>query len=118
MESNVILTRGGIYLAKLAPSKTNEVGKIRPVIILNAQAILDVVPPVIFVCPLSSQSHAAFQHLHVSVAERDNLSTKSYALIEHCRSISIKRLHFPRIAQLTTVELSLILHRLQKLVGV
>ena len=118
MGSEVILTRGGIYLAKLDLSKTNEVDKIRPVIILNAQAILDVVPPVIFVCPLSSQSQVAFQHLHVSLPERDNLAVKSYALIEHCRSISIKRLHFPRIAQLTNVELSLILHRLQKLVGI
>lgn len=30
------LTRGGIYLAKLNPAKKDEVGKIRPVVVLNS----------------------------------------------------------------------------------
>ena len=48
-----ILTRGGVYLGKLNPAKHNEIGKVRPVIILNSQLILDSMPPIIFICPLS-----------------------------------------------------------------
>jgi len=39
-----ILTRGGVYLGKLNPAKHAEIGKVRPVIILNSQLILDSAP--------------------------------------------------------------------------
>jgi mRNA interferase MazF len=112
-----VLTQGGIYLARLDPAKAAEVGKIRPVIILNAQAILDILPPTIFVCPLSSQSQPEFSNLHVKLSPRDNLKAISYALVEHCRSITIRRIIYPRLGQLTSPELLLILRRLQRLVG-
>lgn len=112
-----IITRGGIYLGKLNPVKYNEIGKVRPVIILNSQLILDSMPPVIFMCPLSSQSQKEFSNLHYELSPRDNLKTKSYALIEHCRSISLNRIIYPRIGQLSKSELDNILNKLQRLVG-
>ena len=111
------LSRGGVYLARLNPAKAAEAGKIRPVVILTSQVLLDVAPPILFVCPLSSQSQSAFSSLHVALSPRDNLHVSSYALVEHCRAISIQRIIFPRLAQLTPAEISLILHRLQRLVG-
>jgi mRNA interferase MazF len=112
------LTRGGVYLARLDPTKHAEVGKIRPVVLLNAQALLNVKPLTIFVCPLSSQSAPEFKSFHVELSARDNLRVTSYALVEHCRSITIKRLIYPRLAQLTSPELALILQRLQRMVGI
>lgn len=113
----ITLTRGGVYLARLDPAKHVEVGKIRPVALLMAQEILDVMPLSVFVCPLSSHSAPQFNSLHVELPARDNLQVTSYALVEHCRSISIKRLSYPRLAQLTPDEVARILHRLQRLVG-
>lgn len=112
-----ILTRGGVYLAKLNPAKKSEVGKVRPVVILTAQLFLDVTPPILFICPLSSQSHPAYRNLHVALSPRDNLHASSYALVEHCRAISSERLVFPRIAQLTASEIEFILHRLQIMIS-
>jgi mRNA interferase MazF len=112
-----ILTRGGVYLGKLNPAKHAEIGKVRPVIILNSQLILDSAPPVIFTCPLSSQSQKEFRNLHYELSPRDNLRAKSYALIEHCRAISLNRIVYPRIGQLSKSELDNILNRLQRLVG-
>ena len=112
-----ILTRGGVYLGKLNPAKHTEIGKIRPVIILNSQLILDSVPPIIFICPLSSQSQKEFSNLHYELSPRDKLRVKSYALIEHCRAISLNRIVYPRIGQLSKLELDNILNRLQRLVG-
>lgn len=117
MEEEIILTRGGVYLARLDPTKGAEVGKIRPVVVLSAQSILDINPPILFVCPLSSQSQPAFSALHVSLPSRDNLEVDSFALVEHSRALSLRRLSFPRIAQLTLSEVHLILKRLQQLVG-
>lgn len=112
-----ILTRGGVYLARLDPVKHNEVGKIRPVVILTAQSILDVGVSLLFICPLSSQSLPGFQHLHVELPARDQLEVVSYALVEHCRGITLQRLINPRIAQLTVTELKRITQRLQRLIG-
>lgn len=117
MEQVEILSRGGVYLAKLNPAKATEIGKVRPVVILNSQAILNSVPPIIFICPLSSQSQPEFSSLHFELNVRDNLKVKSYALIEHCRSIAISRIIYPRIAQITSSEIENILHKLQRLVG-
>jgi mRNA interferase MazF len=117
VEQKEILSRGGVYLAKLNPAKTMEIGKIRPVIILNSQEILNALPPIIFICPLSSQSQPEFSNLHFELIVRDNLKVKSYALIEHCRSITINRIIYPRLAQTTPSELKNILHKLQRLIG-
>ncbi|HLB43145.1 MAG TPA: type II toxin-antitoxin system PemK/MazF family toxin [Gammaproteobacteria bacterium] len=118
VEQNEILTRGGVYLARLDPVIAAEVGKVRPIIILNSQSILDIIPPTVFICPLSKRSQLEFSNLHVKLPARDNLQVTSYALVEHCRSITIRRIIYPRLAQLTLAELHLILHRLQRLVGI
>lgn len=117
MVEQEILTQGGVYLARLDPAKAAEVGKIRPVVVLNTQAILDIIPPTVFICPLSSQSQPEFSSLHIKLSARDNLKVTSYALVEHCRSITIRRIVYPRLAQLTSSELRVILHRLKRLVG-
>lgn len=111
------LTRGGVYLARLDPAKHTEIGKIRPVIILTAQLILHTAPDILFVCPLSSQSYPEFLPLHVALSPRDSLFKTSYALVEHCRSMSSKRLSSDRLAQLTPDEITLVLDRLQRLLG-
>lgn len=117
VEEEIILTQGGVYLARLNPAKAAEIGKIRPVVLLNTQAILDIIPLIVFVCPLSSHSQPQFHNLHLKLFPRDNLQVVSYALVEHCRSITVKRLIHPRLAQLATSEVLLILHYLKNLVG-
>lgn len=107
------LTQGGVYLARLDPSKHAEIGKIRPVVILMGQFVLDIHPVSVLICPLSSQSYPECAKLHVALSPRDSLQKDSYALVEHCRSISVKRLMEPRLAQLTTKELGLIFMRLR-----
>jgi len=111
------LTRAGVYLARLDPAKGAEVGKLRPVVVLTDQTLLDVSPPLAFVCPLSGQSEAEFQALHVSLPARDSLKVKSYAQVEHCRAISIRRLQSERLAKLEIDEMNEIIRRLHRLVG-
>lgn len=97
--------KGGVYIAKLNPAKYDEIGKLRPVVILTSQKILDSKPPYIFICPLSSQSHKDFQHLHCKIPARDKLKKDSFALIEHFKSVSAKRLNNICLSVLTRKEL-------------
>ena len=111
------LTRGGVYLARLDPAKGAEVGKLRPVVVLTDQLLLDVKPAHVFVCPLSGRSNPDYQALHLYLPARDNLKVQSYALVEHCRAISILRLQSERLAKLEIDELNEIIRRLNRLVG-
>lgn len=111
------LTRGGVYLARLDPAKGAEVGKLRPVVVLTDDKLLEVEPPHVFVCPLSSRSEPAYAALHLALSARDNLRAKSFALVEHCRAISIRRLLEERLAQLTMGEVNEIARRLQRMIG-
>ena len=111
------LTRGGVYLARLDPAKGAEVGKLRPVVILTDQILLDVKPAHVFICPLSGRLNPDYQALHLALPARDNLKVESYALVEHCRAVSIRRLQSERLARLEVDELNEIVRRLHRLVG-
>jgi len=111
------LSRAGVYLARLDPAKGAEIGKLRPVIVLTAEEILAVDPALLFVCPLSSHSTPEFEALHVALRARDGLKVGSFALVEHCRAISRRRVLGERIARASDQEFALVLHRLQRLVG-
>lgn len=113
----VNLTRGGVYLARLDPAKGAEVGKLRPVVVLTDDSLLNVEPAHVFVCPLSSRSEPAYVALHLELPARDGLRVTSYALVEHCRAISIRRLQMERLAQLTPEEAHEIARRLQRMIG-
>ena len=114
---NRAFTRGGAYLARLDPAKGAEVGKLRPVVVLTHQTLLDVMPAHVFVCPLSSRSDPAYKALHLTLEPRDSLQVTSYALVEHCRSISIQRIKSERLAQLDVTEIDNIVHKMKQMIG-
>lgn len=116
MDKIATLNRGGVYLATLNPVKKNEIGKIRPVAVITSQNILNQNPALVFVCPLSSKSFKKYASLHVELPARDKLEVISYALTEHCRSMSIERLLHPRIAQLFPDEIKKIINNLRTLI--
>lgn len=117
MDEKVNFTQGGIYLASLDPAKQAEIGKIRPVVILTTTVFLNIYPSLVFVCPISSKSYPEFSGLHVELPARANLQKNSFAVIEQCRSISAHRITSAKLAQLTHHELSSILSRVQRMVG-
>lgn len=110
------LDRGGVYLARLDPVKGAEIGKLRPIVVLTAQLILEEDPPLVFCCPLSSQSVSSFKALHIELPPRDRLLVTSYAMVEHCRSIATRRILSPRIAQVREEEIEKVLMAFTRLI--
>jgi mRNA interferase MazF len=47
--------RGEIWIANLNPSRGREFGKVRPVLIVNADELIDAGAPVIVVLPVTTQ---------------------------------------------------------------
>jgi mRNA interferase MazF len=107
-----LFQQGGVYLVRLDPAKGVEIGKLRPVVVLTNPHLLNTKPPLVFVCPLSSQSQPEFSALHIPIAARERLQKDSFALVEHCRSLSASRLQDDLLATLSSVQLNKIVHTL------
>jgi len=106
------LNRGDIVLVNLNPKKGDEVGKIRPAIIVShsdENSILDTV----ILLPLSTDLIDDMAPYRVRILKRDNLEKNSDVLINHIRTLSKKRVK-SKIAKLTDDEYSLIINALCK----
>lgn len=84
--------RGEIWLANLNPRRGPEPGKTRPVLIVQAQALLDAEHPSTLVVPLTTQLIDDVDPLRVRVKASGGLKKDSDALIDQVRTIDNVRL--------------------------
>ncbi|WP_456457183.1 type II toxin-antitoxin system PemK/MazF family toxin [Thermovibrio sp.] len=97
------LIRGGVYLAKLSPTKGKEPGKTRPVVIVQRQEVLGNYPTVL-VAPLTSNLKGKYP-LRLTVKAREKLEKDSAIMIDQIRAIDLSRLIPNRLALLTKEEM-------------
>ncbi|UFS70956.1 type II toxin-antitoxin system PemK/MazF family toxin [Geomonas sp. RF6] len=83
---------GEIWLANLNPGRGTEPGKVRPVLILQNQALLDAGHPSTIIIPLTTNLAEDAEPLRVRVPARDGLDKDSDLLIDQIRAIDNKRL--------------------------
>ena len=84
--------RGEIWLANLNPGKGTEPGKIRPVLIIQCQDLLDVDHPSTLVIPLTTNLIDAAEPLRLRIPAGKKLKKDSDLLIDQIRAIDNKRL--------------------------
>ncbi len=106
------LNRGDIVGINLNPKKGDEIGKIRPCVIISnndENSILDT----IIVIPLSTKLIDNMLPYRLRLLKRDNLEKDSDVLINHIRTISKKRVT-SKISKITNDEYELIISNLCK----
>lgn len=84
--------RGEIWLADLEPKRGTEPGKTRPVLIIQAQALLDARHPSTLIVPLTTNLANNAEPLRLRVAATDQLRRDSDLLIDQLRAIDNRRL--------------------------
>lgn len=84
--------RGEIWLADLNPRRGTEAGKTRPVVIVQAQALLDAEHPSTLIVPLTSKLVEDAAPLRVRIRASGKLKKDSDALIDQVRAIDNLRL--------------------------
>lgn len=83
---------GEIWLANLNPGRGTEPGKIRPVLILQNQALLDAEHPSTLIVPLTPNLCESSEPLRIRVAAQGGLDKDSDLLIDQLRAVDNKRL--------------------------
>ncbi len=97
--------RGGIYLAKLYPNKGHEVGKTRPVLVLQTDMLNHVGHTTVIVVPLTTQFVDNAYPLRYAISKRNTLNEDSELLCDQIRAIDINRLLPEKLASLSDKEL-------------
>lgn len=94
MPSSRTLTRkrGEIWLADLNPRRGTEAGKTRPVLVVQAQALLDAGHPSTLVVPLTTKLIDDAEPLRLRIPAAGALKKDSDALLDQLRAIDNSRL--------------------------
>ena len=104
--------RGEIWLADLNPRRGTEPGKTLPVLIVQAQALLDTEHPSTLVVPLTTRLVDAAEPLRVRIRASDTLRKDSDALIDQVRAIDNRRLVHGPLSRLQPQQLDAVKHAL------
>ena len=84
--------RGEIWVADLNPHRGTEPGKTRPVLIVQAQALLDAGHPSTLVVPLTTRLVNDAEPLRIRIPAAGDLQRGSDALVDQLRAIDNRRL--------------------------
>lgn len=93
--------RGEVWLADLDPKRGTEPGKTRPVLIVQAQALLDAQHPSTLIVPLTTVLIEGAEPLRICVPATGRLRRASDLLIDQLRAIDNRRLVEGPLAKLS-----------------
>ena len=86
------MQRGEIWVGNLNPNRGAEVGKIRPVLIVQADFLTEAGEPTIIVLPLTTQVRQAKEPLHITIQARDKPLQTCQVVPEQPRTLDRRRL--------------------------
>ena len=101
----MMVSKGEIWLANLNPAKkNNEVGKVRPVLVVQTDELNHSVYPTTIILPLSTSLVDDTEPLRMRVTKREKLQKDSDILIAQIRAIDNSRF-VEKLAALTAKEM-------------
>jgi mRNA interferase MazF len=100
-----MIRRGEVWVARLNPNQGAEVGKVRPVVVIQADLLTQADLPTVLVVPLTTQMRRGAELLRVLIQARDRLLRDCYAMAEQPRTLDRARLGEGPLTTLTAEEL-------------
>lgn len=111
------MKRGEVWTANLNPNKGAEVGKIRPVVILQDDRLIATGLPTILALPLTTQFRPAQAPMRVRIEARDRLQQTCYVMVEQPRALDRSRYSEGPLTTLTPAELAAVEKSLRAVMG-
>jgi mRNA interferase MazF len=111
------MRRGEVWLGKLNPSRGAEVGKTRPVLIVQADFLIAQDEQTIIVLPLTTQVRKSREPLHVTIPARDELRQNCQVMPEQPRTLDRRRLTKGPLTRLKPAEMEAVERSLLAVMG-
>jgi mRNA interferase MazF len=111
------MRRGEIWTANLDPTRGREIGKVRPVLIVQADELIDAGVPMVVVLPLTTQVYPQFKLWRISVPARDRLKAACQVVVDQPRALDRTRIGDGPLTRLTHTELAAVERSLRVVLG-
>lgn len=111
------MRRGEVWTANLNPNKGAEIGKVRPVLVIQDDRLNETGLQTILVLPLTTQFRPAFAPMRVKLQARDRLVKDSYVMVEQVRGADRGRFGEGPLATLTAEEMAAVEKGLRAVMG-
>jgi mRNA interferase MazF len=109
--------RGEVWVANLNPNRGAEVGKVRPVLVLQADSLIDSALATVVVLPLTTRVRPDAAPLRVSLPARGDLREESQVMVDQPRTVDKQRFGDGPLTALTTDEMTRVERSLRFLTG-
>jgi mRNA interferase MazF len=100
-----VIRRGEIWVANLNPPRGQEIGKIRPVLVFQDDALTAIGTPMIIILPLTTQIYPAFKQWRVTITARHRLLKDCQVIVDQPRTLDRFRLGEGPLATLSEEEM-------------
>ena len=111
------MRRGEIWTANLNPTRGREFGKVRPVLIMQANELIDAGVPMVVVLPLTTQIYGQFKLWRISIPARERLREPCQIVIDQPRALDRSRIGDGPLTTLTRAEIDAVERGLQVVLG-
>lgn len=111
------MKRGEVWVANLNPPRGREIGKIRPVLIVQADELGPTVTPLVVVLPLTTQVYPVFKRWRVAVSARERLLKPCQVVTDQPRALDRRRFGEGPLAALTSEEMKAVEVSLKAVMG-
>ncbi|MGQ0429037.1 MAG: type II toxin-antitoxin system PemK/MazF family toxin [Gammaproteobacteria bacterium] len=111
------MRRGEIWTANLNPARGREIGKTRPVLIVQADELINAGTPMVVVLPLTTHVYPEFKLWRVTVPARDRLRDDCQVVVDQPRSLDRARIGEGPLTALTPAELAAVERSLRVVLG-
>lgn len=111
------MKRGEIWVGNLNPSRGREIGKVRPVLVIQADELTQSSSPMIVVLPLSTQFYPGFKRWRITLPARDRLLKPCQVITDQPRALDRDRFGDGPLATLTAEEMAAVEKSLRAVMG-
>ena len=115
---NAAIRRGQVWTANLNPDRGHEVGKIRPVLVVQGDWLTAAQSRTVIVLPLTSAVRPDTEPLRVTIRARDRLRMDSQVTVDQPRTLDRRRLGDGPLTELSAEEMARVEQSLLAALGV
>jgi mRNA interferase MazF len=112
-----MMRRGEIWAANLNPGRGREIAKIRPVLVIQDNALTASGTPMVVILPLTTQVYPSFKRWRIMIEPRDRLLKPCQVVIDQPRALDKDRFGDGPLSSLTTDEMTAVEHSLKGVLG-
>jgi mRNA interferase MazF len=113
-----VMRRGEVWVANLNPPRGREIGKVRPVVVMQSDDLGAAVTPMVVCLPLTTQVYPSFSRWRVTLPARERLLKPCQVVTDQPRALDRARLGEGPLTTLTAEELTAVERSLKAVLGI